>query len=213
MRLRSWLFNHWSAVATSFGFEQFDVPVLESEELFVRKAGEEITDQLYNFLDKGSRRVALRPEITPSLARLVLGRSKQLPLPAKWWTIGQCWRYERMTRGRRREHYQWNMDIIGVAEVTAEAELLAAITRFFSNVGLTSADVGIKVSSRKVLQAVLARYQVPADKFAQVCGECAGDGVCPLEAGVVSTGVDLLQLIIDGQRGSDGTNEQPPEHQ
>ena len=80
----------------------------------MRKAGEEITDQLYNFEDKGGRRVALRPELTPSLARLALQRGKALVLPAKWFAIGQCWRYERSTRGRRREHYQWNMDIIGV---------------------------------------------------------------------------------------------------
>ncbi|GFH07467.1 AA_TRNA_LIGASE_II domain-containing protein, partial [Haematococcus lacustris] len=83
-----------------FGFEQWDAPVLESEELFVRKAGEEITDQLYNFVDKGERRVALRPELTPSLARLLLAKQKTLVLPAKWFAIGQCWRYERMTRGR-----------------------------------------------------------------------------------------------------------------
>lgn len=80
----------------------------------MRKAGEEITDQLYNFEDKGGRRVTLRPELTPSLARLVLQKGKGLALPAKWFSIGQCWRYERATRGRRREHYQWNMDVIGV---------------------------------------------------------------------------------------------------
>uniref|UniRef100_A0A7S0X107 histidine--tRNA ligase n=1 Tax=Chlamydomonas leiostraca TaxID=1034604 RepID=A0A7S0X107_9CHLO len=168
-RLRNWLFGEFSAVSNLFGFEQWDAPVLESEELFVRKAGEEITDQLYNFEDKGQRRVALRPELTPSLARLVLARQKTLVLPAKWFAIGQCWRYERMTRGRRREHYQWNMDIVGVPGVEAEAELLAAITLFFQRVGLTSQDVGIKVSSRKVLQAVLERYGVPADMFARVC--------------------------------------------
>lgn len=121
------------------------------------------------FQDKGGRRVALRPELTPSLARLILGKGKGLALPAKWWATGQCWRYERMTRGRRREHYQWNMDIVGVAGIEAEAELLAAITSFFSRVGLTSADVGIKVSSRKVLQAVLSRFGVPASQFAAVC--------------------------------------------
>jgi len=135
----------------------------------VRKAGEEITTQLYNFEDKGGRKVALRPELTPSLARLVMGAGKGLPLPAKWFAIGQCWRYERMTRGRRREHYQWNMDIVGVAGVEAEAEVLAAITTFFSNVGLTSKDVGIKVNNRKVLQAVLEKYGTPEELFAPVC--------------------------------------------
>ncbi|KXZ54423.1 hypothetical protein GPECTOR_5g77 [Gonium pectorale] len=169
MRLRNWLFGEFAAVSASFGFEQFDAPVLESEELFVRKAGEEITDQLYNFEDKGQRRVALRPELTPSLARLVLQRGKALTLPAKWFAIGQCWRYERTTRGRRREHYQWNMDIIGVPGVEAEAELLAAIVALFERVGLTKEDVGIKVSSRKVLQSVLTQYGVPPESFARVC--------------------------------------------
>lgn len=169
MRLRNWLFGEFSAVSALFGFEQIDVPVLESEELFIRKAGEEIADQLYNFEDKGGRRMSLRPEITPSLARLVLQRGKALPLPTKWFTIGQCWRYERTTRGRRREHYQWNMDVVGVAGVEAEAELLAALASLFARLGLTPADVGIKVSSRKVLAAVLSRYGVSPDAFAPVC--------------------------------------------
>mmetsp|Transcript_11488 Transcript_11488/g.20342 ORF Transcript_11488/g.20342 Transcript_11488/m.20342 type:complete len:499 (-) Transcript_11488:491-1987(-) len=168
-RLRSWLFNEFATVSKLFGFEQWDSPVLESEELFVRKAGEEITEQLYNFEDKGGRRVALRPELTPSLARMVLAKQKTLALPLKWFAIGQCWRYERMTRGRRREHYQWNMDIVGVPGVEAEAELLAAITMFFERLGLTSKDVGIKVSNRKVLQSVLAQYGVPPHLFAPVC--------------------------------------------
>ncbi|KAK9814408.1 hypothetical protein WJX72_005451 [[Myrmecia] bisecta] len=168
-RLRQWLFGEFEAVSRLFGFQLFDAPVLESEELYVRKSGEEISDQLFNFEDKGGRRVALRPELTPSLARLVLKQGKQLSLPAKWYTIGQCWRYERMTRGRRREHYQWNMDIIGVAGVEAEAELLAAITMFLERLGLSAEDVAIKVSSRKVLQAVMQRYGIPDDMFGQVC--------------------------------------------
>ena len=125
--------------------------------------------QLYNFEDKGGRKLALRPELTPSLARIVLQKGKGLTLPAKWFAVGQCWRYERMTRGRRREHYQWNMDIVGVPGVAAEAEILAAITSFFKRVGLSAADVGIKVSSRKVLQAVLQRAGVDAANFAPCC--------------------------------------------
>ena len=169
MRLRTWLFGHFRAVAASFGFEEVDSPVLESEALFTRKAGEEIVGQLYNFEDKGGRRVALRPELTPSLARMVLGRGKALPLPAKWFAVGQCWRYERMTRGRRREHYQWNMDVVGVEGVEAEAELLAAIVAFLRRVGLTEADVGIRVSSRKVLAAVAAAHGVPPAAFPPLC--------------------------------------------
>ncbi len=123
--------------------------------------------------------MALRPELTPSLARLVLQRGKALPLPAKWFAIGQCRRPERTirgrrrpertTRGRRREHYQWNMDIVGMPGVEAEAELLAAITLFFSRVGLTSKDVGIKVSSRKVLQGLLQQCDMPEASFGPVC--------------------------------------------
>ncbi|KAH7511997.1 hypothetical protein FEM48_Zijuj12G0043400 [Ziziphus jujuba var. spinosa] len=124
MRLRNWLFHNFREVSRLFGFEEVDFPVLESEALFVRKAGEEIRDQLYCFEDRGNRRVALRPELTPSLARLVIQKGKSLSLPLKWFAVGQCWRYERMTRGRRREHYQWNMDIIGVPEVTVLQEVL-----------------------------------------------------------------------------------------
>ncbi|KAF2312155.1 hypothetical protein GH714_028308 [Hevea brasiliensis] len=118
MRLRNWLFNNFREVSRLYGFEEVDFPVLESEALFIRKAGEEIRDQLYCFEDRGNRRVALRPELTPSLARLVIQKGKLVSLPLKWSAVGQCWRYERMTRGRRREHYQWNMDIVGVPEVT-----------------------------------------------------------------------------------------------
>ncbi|XP_058098163.1 histidine--tRNA ligase, chloroplastic/mitochondrial isoform X3 [Magnolia sinica] len=117
MRLQSWLFQNFREVSRLFAFEEVDFPVLESEALFVRKAGDEITEQLYSFEDKGGRRVALRPELTPSLARLVIQKGKSVSLPLKWFAIGQCWRYERTTRGRRREHYQWNMDIIGVSGV------------------------------------------------------------------------------------------------
>lgn len=169
LRLRNWLFEHFHEVARTFGFEEYDAPVLESEELYIRKAGEEITGQLYNFEDKGGRHLALRPEMTPSLARLVMQKGRSLAFPIKWYSIPQCFRYERMTRGRKREHYQWNMDILGVSEVTAEAELLSAMTTLFARVGLSAADVGIKVSSRKVLQAVLERLGVSQENFAAVC--------------------------------------------
>ncbi|KAI3996760.1 hypothetical protein MKX01_041060 [Papaver californicum] len=150
MRLRTWLFQNFREVSRLSGFEEIDFPVLESEALYIRKAGEEIRDQLYSFEDRGGRRVALRPELTPSLARLVIQKGKSSPLPFKWFAIGQCWRYKRMTRGRRREHYQWNMDIIGVPGVAAEAELISSMVTFFKRLGITSADVGFKVSSRKL---------------------------------------------------------------
>ncbi|XP_050243167.1 histidine--tRNA ligase, chloroplastic/mitochondrial isoform X5 [Quercus robur] len=169
MHLRTCLFHNFREVSRLFGFEEVDFLVLESEALYFRKASEEIRDQLYCFEDRGNRRVALRPELTPSLARLVIQKGKSVSLPLKWFAVGQCWRYERMTRGRRREHYQWNMDIIGVPEVTAEAELISSIVTFFKRVGITASDVGFKVSSRKVLQEVLRCYSVPESLFSKVC--------------------------------------------
>ncbi|ONM29269.1 Histidine--tRNA ligase chloroplastic/mitochondrial [Zea mays] len=202
MRLRTWLFDQFREVSRLMAFEEVDFPVLESEALFIRKAGEEITQQLYNFEDKGGRRVVLRPEITPSLARLVIKQGKSVSLPLKWFTIGQCWRYERMTRGRRREHYQWNMDIFGVPKVRAEAELLHAIVLLFQRLGITSSDVGIRVSSRKVLQAVLNMYSIPDHLFTQVCvivdklGKMTREEI---EKELVSTGLssEAVQGIID----------------
>lgn len=169
MRLRTWLFDQWRAVAKSYSFLEYDAPVLESESLYTRKAGEEVTQQLYNFVDKGDRAVALRPEMTPSLARMVMAKKGGLPLPLKLFSIPQCWRYERMTRGRRREHFQWNMDIWGVAGVEAEADLLSAMVAFFKNVGLTSEDVGIKLNSRLVIAEVLTELGIPEEKFAATC--------------------------------------------
>ena len=169
LRQRNWLFGHFREVARQFSFEEYDTPVIESEELYIRKAGEEIVEQLYAFEDKSGRRLSLRPEMTPSLARLVLQRAGSLALPIKWFSIPQCWRYERMTRGRRREHYQWNMDILGVEGVAAEAELLGAITTLLSRLGLGAGDVEIRVSNRKILQAVATAAGIADDQFGPVC--------------------------------------------
>ena len=169
MRLRNWLFDNFIAASLLHGFEEYDAPVLEHEELYTRKQGEEITKQLYNFQDKGERRVALRPEMTPSLARMVMSRAGSLPMPIKWFSIPQCWRYERTQRGRGREHYQWNVDIWGTTELTADAELISVIVTFFEELGLTSDDIVIRISSRKVLEEVLGSLGVEGDLFGKTC--------------------------------------------
>lgn len=169
MREREWLFDHFKEVARLFGFEPYDAPILEPEELYKRKAGEEITQQMYNFVDKSKLPVALRPEMTPTLARLILQQGKSLLMPVKWFSIPQCWRYETTTRGRKREHYQWNCDIWGIDKVTAEAELLAVMTTFFRRVGLTQEDVGIKVSSRRMLQSMMSNLGIKDKDFAATC--------------------------------------------
>ena len=169
MRLRNWLFERFHSAARSHGFEEYDAPVLESEELYTRKAGEEIVGQLYNFEDKGGRKVALRPEMTPSLARMVMARAGALALPIKWYSIPQCWRYERTQRGRGREHYQWNVDIWGMNGIEADAELLSVLVQFFDSVGLSSEDLVIRISSRKVLEEVLGSLGLEGEIFAQTC--------------------------------------------
>ena len=169
MRLRNWLFDNFTYASLLHGFEEYDAPVLETEELYTRKQGEDIVKQLYNFKDKGDRKVALRPEMTPSLARMVMSRAGVLPMPIKWFSIPQCWRYERMQKGRGREHFQWNVDIWGTNDISADAELFSVLTTFLEGVGLTEEDVVIRVSSRKVLEEVLGALGITGDLFAKTC--------------------------------------------
>ena len=169
MRLRNWLFDNFTYASLLHGFEEYDAPVLENEELYTRKQGEEIIKQLYNFKDKGNRNVSLRPEMTPSLARMVMSRAGALAMPIKWFSIPQCWRYERTQKGRGREHYQWNVDIWGTSEISADAELFSVLVTFFENIGLTNKDVVIRVSSRKVLEEVLGSLKIEGDSFTQTC--------------------------------------------
>jgi histidyl-tRNA synthetase len=170
MRLRNWLFEHFRTVAHRFGFEEVDAPLVEHAELFIRKAGEEIVEQLYHF-ELHDRHLALRAEFTPSLARMILARQGSIALPLRWFSIPQCWRYERMTRGRRREHYQWNMDVWGVPGVEAEAELIATSFALLDAVGLDRGAVRMRVSSRKLLDEVLRsdRVALAPERFQPLC--------------------------------------------
>ena len=192
MRLRNWLFDNFDDAALLHGFQEYDAPVLESEELYTRKQGEEITQQLYNFKDKGDRKVALRPEMTPSLARMVMSRAGVLPMPIKWYSIPQCWRYERTQRCRGREHYQWNVDIWGTDAISADAELISVLVTFFRSVGLTEEDLVIKMSSRKVLEEVLGSLGLEGDIFAKTC--IIVDKMDKLPADVVSEQLGDLGL-------------------
>ena len=193
MRVRNWLFERFHSAALSHGFEEYDAPVLETEDLYTRKSGEEITQQLYNFEDKGGRKVALRPEMTPTLARMVMARSGALPLPIKWYSIPQCWRYERTQRGRGREHYQWNVDIWGADGVEADAELISVLVHFFRSVGLSSDDLVIRVSSRKVLEEVLGSLGISGDAFSKTC--IVIDKMDKLPADVIES--QLTELGLD----------------
>jgi histidyl-tRNA synthetase len=156
LSLRNHIFATWRSVARRYGFEEYDGPPLESLDLYTRKSGEEIEQQLYSFRDKGDREVALRPEMTPTLARMVAARVQALKKPIRWFAIPQLFRYERQQRGRLREHFQLNMDIIGEASPLADAELMAAAIDIMRELGLGPADVKLRVSDRRLLKELLA---------------------------------------------------------
>ncbi|MDQ6828213.1 MAG: ATP phosphoribosyltransferase regulatory subunit, partial [Gemmatimonadota bacterium] len=164
---RSHIMAAWREVARRFAFVEYDGPPLEPLELYTKKSGAEIVGQLYNFIDKGGRDVALRPEMTPTLARMVASRANALRKPVRWFSVPQLFRYERQQRGRLREHFQLNMDIIGEADVTADAELLAAAIDVMRVLGLGPEDVRARVSDRRLLNSLLkmvgiAEEQLPA---------------------------------------------------
>jgi histidyl-tRNA synthetase len=155
----------WRDVARRFGFVEYDGPPLEPLELYTRKSGEEIVGQLYNFKDKGDREVALRPEMTPTFARMVGARANALRKPIRWFSIPQLFRYERQQKGRLREHFQLNVDIVGEADVTADAELVAVAVECMRVFGLGPQDVRARVSDRRLLVSMLNGLGVSDDQM------------------------------------------------
>src|SRR5688500_19001195 len=152
---RAFILQTWRDVAQRFGFVEYDGPPLESLDLYTKKSGDEIVGQLYNFRDKGDREVALRPEMTPTFARMVGARANAMRKPIRWFSIPQLFRYERQQKGRLREHFQLNVDIVGEKDIAADAELLAVAVECMRGFGLTSADVRARVSDRRLLVAIL----------------------------------------------------------
>jgi histidyl-tRNA synthetase len=155
LSLRNHIFATWRNVAARYGFDEYDGPPLESLDLYTQKSGDEIVQQLYAFRDKGDRDVALRPEMTPTLARMVAARVQALKKPIRWFSIPQLFRYERQQRGRLREHFQLNMDVIGEAGPLADAELMAASIDIMRAFGLGPKDVQLRVSDRRVIRGLL----------------------------------------------------------
>ena len=168
MARRTHVFEAWRRVARRFGFAEFDGPPVEYLELYTRKSGDEIVRQLYNFQDKASRHVALRPEMTPTLARMIAARAGNLPRPIKWFSIPQLFRYEEKQRGRLREHFQLNVDIIGSRAIEADAELLAVALEIQRELGLGKDDVLARVNDRRVVAGVLKALEVTEDNIPAV---------------------------------------------
>jgi histidyl-tRNA synthetase len=163
--IRAHITNAWREVARRYGFEEYDGPPLEPLELYTEKSGEEIVRQLYNFEDKGGRAVALRPEMTPTFARMVGARAAGLKKPIRWFSIPQLFRYERTQRGRLREHFQWNVDIVGDEDVGADAEVLAVALDALRLLGLSDKDIVARVSDRRLLEQLLLHIGVAPERM------------------------------------------------
>jgi len=152
MAVRTWLYEQMRMTSESFGYQEYEAPMLETIDLYAAKSGEELVNQQsYVFADRGGDMITLRPEMTPSLARLVAQRQKQLVYPLRWWSFGPFWRYEKPQKGRTRELFQWNIDLIGPDSPASDAELIAIAAVFFQNLGLTSQDVVILVNDRSLI--------------------------------------------------------------
>lgn len=165
LAVRTHVMHAWRDVARRYGFQEYDGPPLEPLELYTEKSGPEIVQQLYNFTDKGGREITLRPEMTPTLARMAGARAGGFRKPMKWFSVPQLFRYERQQRGRLREHFQLNFDIIGEEDVAADAELLAAAIDILRTLGLTAQDFVARVSDRRLLRALLLDAGVPEDQL------------------------------------------------
>ncbi|HSL69673.1 MAG TPA: histidine--tRNA ligase [Longimicrobiales bacterium] len=168
--IRAHILNAWRETARRYGYEEYDGPPLEPLELYVEKSGEEIVRQLYNFEDKGGRSVALRPEMTPTFARMVGARAAGLRKPIRWFSMPQLFRYERTQRGRLREHFQLNVDIVGETDVGADAEVLAVALDALRLLGLTADDVVARVNDRRLLEAIFFSLGVAPAQLLTVYG-------------------------------------------
>ena len=207
---RNYIFTRWREVARRYGFLEWEGPPLEATELYKKKSGAEIVEQLFNFTDKGEREVALRPELTPTLARVVAAHEREFKKPLKWFSIGQFFRYEKQQRGRLREHFQLNCDIIGENDLAADIELVALSIDLLRAFGLTEKDFVVRISDREfwtdffreknvsaerwddLLQAIDKSAREPHEKTAQRLGDLADPVFGTLKSGGESAKLDQL---------------------
>ena len=204
--VREHVFESWRRVSRRYGFMEYDGPPLEPLDLYVEKSGPEIVGQLYNFVDKGGREVTLRPEMTPTLARVLADKSKGMAKPIRWFTRPQLFRYERQQRGRLKEHFQLNVDIVGEASPAADAEVLAVAIDVLRDLGLRSEDFAARVNDRRLVTAVLETIGIGEAQRGDALAAIDKSGRMPVEktralleeAGVSADAVDsLLELLSD----------------
>ena len=166
--MRQWLYKAAAVVSEKFGYQEYEGPLIESLDLYAAKSGDELVkEQSFVFEDRGGNLITLRPELTPTLARMVAQRQGQLLFPLRWWSFGPFWRYERPQKGRTREFFQWNIDLIGpnTSTAAADAELIAIVASFFQEVGLSPRDAQILVNNRQLMEAEITGLGIPEEKF------------------------------------------------
>jgi len=169
MAFRNWLYGKMREVSQRFGYQEWEGPILERLELYAAKSGEELVkEQAFVFNDRGGEEIALRPELTPSLARLIAQKQRELPKPIRWWSFGPRWRYERPQKGRTREFFQWDIDLLGVESPQADAELAAIGAAFFRAAGLPSSEVTIQVNNRRLMEAKVKALGVLPERIKEV---------------------------------------------
>ena len=165
MALRNYLLGKVRAASQVFGYQEWDAPFIETIDLYAAKSGEELVKkQSFTFEDRGGELVTLRPELTPSLARMIAARQNQLTYPVRWWSFGPFWRYEQPQKGRTREFFQWNIDMLGVNSPEADAELIAVAATFLRSVGLTSEQALIYVNNRRLMDSEFGALDITLDK-------------------------------------------------
>ncbi|MFH1615334.1 MAG: histidine--tRNA ligase [Planctomycetota bacterium] len=168
MAKRNWIIDGWKKISARNGFEEYDGPIFEYLKIYQVKSGDEIVEQLFNMTDRGGRQLAIRPEITPTLARMVNQQISSLPRPIKWFSVPRLCRAERPQKGRLREFFQWNIDIIGVDNVLADAEVILCAVDYLRDIGLTAGDVVVKISSRKMLRSLLKEIGIEQNRLDSV---------------------------------------------
>jgi len=186
--VRNYIFARWREVARRYGFIEWDGPILEATELYKKKSGTEIVDQLFNFTDKGEREVAMRPELTPTLARVVAAHEREFKKPLKWFSIGEFFRYEKQQRGRLREHFQLNCDIIGEVSLAADIELVALCIDILRAFGFTEKDFVVRISDRDFWTDFLREKHVSADRWDELLQAIDKSGREPREKTVEKLG-------------------------
>ena len=164
MAVRTWLYKKVREVSEAFGYQEFEAPILEKLDLYAAKSGEELVKkQSYEFTDKGGEKIVLRPELTPSLARMISQRQRQLAYPLRWWSYGPFWRYEAPQKGRTREFFQWNIDLIGVDTPEADAEMVAIVTFLFKSLGLAPEEAVVLINDRRLTNIELEKLGIPSE--------------------------------------------------